>query len=104
ASGAVDGRLSRAELLHVRAHPDLERLRRNGLDVLDHRTPALVALDEVPADMAYGARADREHNEVEALSHLARLCADLMLVPVGLELKALLPHAVAADELPEVGR
>ena len=93
-----------AERLHVLVHPDLEGLRRDGRDVLDHLAPARIARDELAADVRDRAESDAEHDEVEVLRRRAASSVrDPTLVPVRLEVDACRCQTLAVDELAPVG-
>src|SRR6185369_4363273 len=96
-------RMGPAEVGQIVAQPDLQRLRRDGLHVLYHRTPARVAGDDLAADMWNRTDPNTEHNEVEVIDHAQRLGTLLSLIPVRLEIPSLPLEPLAVDQLRVVG-
>src|SRR6185437_16061538 len=92
-----------AQFLQIGAEPDLERLRGNGLDPLDHPAPAWIAGDDLAADVRQRADADAQHDEIEITHHLQLQRRALAAVPVRFEIPLLPPHLRAALQLPIVG-
>src|SRR5262249_4290985 len=77
-----DRRTVPTELLHVGAHPELERLCGDGLDVVDHRSPARVARQDVATDVRDRTDADGQDDEIEVLADAQDLSAHFAAVPV----------------------
>ncbi len=88
-AGQVDRPLAPAEVLHALAHPDLEGPGGDGRSVLDHRSPPLVTLEDLAADVRDRADSDAEDDEVEVAGDAQAPGADLAAVPVRFEVPLL---------------
>src|SRR5262245_35184144 len=84
------------EALHPILHPDLEALSGDRLDVFDHGAPALVALDELCADVRDLADAHAQHHEIEIFRNPQPLLRLVASVPERFEFPSLIAEPVAA--------
>src|SRR5205814_343486 len=84
-AGNVDRAVLPAELGKVPVEPQLEGLRRDGGDALDHVAPALVAFEDRSADGTHDADSHAEHHEVEVGADVKDPRACHSSVPLGFE-------------------